>query len=358
MNILWIGYIDPAGISNTYVNAINKYPEHEARLVTVNETRGFPSDVAIYRDLWGGFNFKPPEFFGAEFRKLVDWCDVAIFNIAVSPGSGKEDHKYDDTDYRLDDLFVKDILKQKGKECFGFFFGSVCLRHNYDYYINICKKNQWEILTCQPDIYQAVQKRNYPVTYIPILVDMDNPIYRNSIFDFVKKEHFGPEKINISHSPTNKAIKNTDEFLQVIDNINKKYNKQCCHPVIIDNHGFYDSIMLKKMCHVGFDQMQIDWSYYCLSSVENMTLGLINIVALDDKSLKIVEDDIGEKIPWRICNNVEQLESTIESIYNERSSALFDEMYYNYTFAREKWHDKKHIEKLLKTISVTNVTEI
>lgn len=351
MNILFVGYIDAAGIGNTYVNAINKYTDHEARLVAVLETRGFPSDLVIYRDLFGGFNFKSPEYFGGEFKKLVDWCDVCIFSMAVSPGSGREDHKHDDTDYRLDEDFVKDILKKQGKKCFSFFFGSVALRHNYDFYIDICKKNGFQgAITCQPDIYFEVKKRNYPISYIPIMVDLANPCYRNSIFDFVKKEQFGPDKINIAHSPTNKVIKNTNEFLKVISDINSKNEKQCYSPVIIDNHGFYDSIMLKKMCHVGFDQMQYDWSYYCLSSVENMALGLINIVAMNDKHLALVSEDIGGKLPWRICNNSEELQSTMESIYDTRLTHLYDEMAWNYEFARTNWNDEKHIPKLIKIL--------
>ena len=347
--IVMIGFIDPGGIGNAYSYGVNKYTENEMRVVTFHETRGFDSDISLNRELWGGLNLCNPEILNKEFYNLIDWADIVIVNLALSPGAGNPETKFDDSSFSINNISFPEILQQKGKRVFGFFFGSTCLRSNYTFYIKICKSRGWDIITCQPDIHYNVTKRGLKCHYIPILLNDEHPRYRNSLFDFVSSNKFNPENIYISHSPTDRRIKNTDVLINTIKKVNESIGQQRVYLNLVENCGFNDSVFLKKQSYIGFDQMQQD-GYYCLSSIENMALGLVNIVSLNQYAIDMITQDIGKMPPsWEIVNNENELNQCIADLYKNRN-LLYGKMYNNYQFARNEWSLKNNIHKFVEAI--------
>ena len=345
MKILWFGFIDPGGIAKMYAHAINKYSEHECRVVAVQETRNFDSDIVFQRSMWGGFNMRPPEYWNNEFMSLVDDSDIIIVNMAVAPGASKPETRFDDASFKINDITLDKFLEKKNKKVCAFFFGSTCLRRNYQWYTRICKDRGWDIITCQPDIYRHVDFFGGKVSYVPILLTSDHNRYKNSVFDFLDDDKFTNQPLYISHSPTDRSIKNTDDFIKVVEKINSE-KKYSVRPIIIENCGLYDALAMKKGSQAALDQLQINDSYYCLSSVENMTLGVLNFVSLDEYSLNLIKNDIGELPPWEIVNSQEEFYDRL--IYCcENKNYLYGQMKLSYAFARNQWSDRNNIHKLI-----------
>ena len=344
MKILHFGQIDTGGMASMLGQAINEYTEHEYRLVTFNESRGFDSDIVFNRELWGAFNMRPSEYWHHEFMRLVEWADTVIVSMGVVPGAGNADRKDDDADFKINDVPFPAILDQMKKKVFAYLPGSTSLRRNYPFFIKLCKMRGWPVITPQPDIYRNVSPK-MECHYIPILLTDTHPRYRNSLFDFVSKNKFNFDTLFISHSPTDRRIKNTDELIAAVNRANEVLGEDRVKIVLIENCGQADSLISKKQSFVAFDQMQSD-GYYCLSSVENMTLGLVNIVRLNQYAIDLITKDIGEFPPWEIVQSEDDLYNVIVKLYNEKDK-LYDRMKASYDFARDQWSIKKNIHKLI-----------
>jgi len=335
MNILWIGYWDPGGISAMYCKAINRYTEHNARLVTYEETRGFDADVVYKPEAWG--KVRPPisdEDFYQIVTELIDEADVMIFNAVMSPNVKNSIHVVDTDEIPFGRIRWDHFTKSK--PCIAFFFGATALRKNYDWYADVYNSKGWSIITCQPDIYRNLKLKT-DISYVPILIDLSHPRYQR---DFQKTE-----VVNITHSPTDRQIKNTDEFFKVLDDLSKKYKFQLG---LVENMGFQQAMETKRMAHIGFDQMQNE-GYYCLSSVENAAMGMVNLVSLDEFAVSFIEQGIGTDLEWEIVRNSYDLYNTLEK-YLKDKNLLLDKQKRTYEWFRKYWHEKNHIYKLTEII--------
>lgn len=327
LNIVWIGYIDPGGISTMYKKAIEKYTPHKMRIVTITETRGFDSDIVLQKQLWGGKE-KYEDF--DSLRTILDDADILLFSAAVGPQVSKYKTRIQDTtDMPLGSIDLKDYAHKKRAV---FFYGSTSIRRNYNWYYELYK--DWPIITCQPDIH-----RNLPSTYVPIVVDIDNPRYDRSFF-------LHDEEVNIIHSPTDRPLKNTDAYESMAEKIEANFG-------ICENMGFKESLDLKRKSHIALDQMQIGDGYYCLSSVENSALGIVNLVYLDEFAKKTIAYSLGTyEMPWLFPSDERSLHDMIKKLVEDRKYRQKKQIE-TYEWFRRWWHPRYvagHLARFLEGV--------
>lgn len=342
--------IDTGGMCSMYSHAINKYTEHTCRVAVTQDTRGCDTDIVLDRQMWSEPDNIDPKDKLEMIRDLANKCDVMIFNAALMPGVASSKHQTasDTFDVKWEDIYWNDYIDKK--KCFAFFLGANSLRSNYKYYVDLHKEKGWSIITCQPDIYVEVKKLYDRVYYVPILVNNDLPRYKVDI----KKT----KEIIAIHSPTHRMIKNTAEFLRVCRRLSRENSDFRVN--LIENYGFNDSINIKRHAHIGFDQMQASSSncviptsdYYCLSSVENAALGLVNLVSLSDGAIEIVKAGINcDRLEWEIVHNEDELYKTMKKYAQDRD-LLFDKRIKSYKWHHKYWSDEKLISKLTGILSV------
>jgi hypothetical protein len=143
----------------------------------------------------------------------------------------------------------------------------------------------------------------YPeATYIPFVVPSNDVDY----LPCRREKH--PQKIVITHSPSKKVIKNTDDFIKVTEELKQKYPS--LHPFVIENTLHKDCLRIKRSSHIFFDHMQ---GYFGMSSAEALSMGLPTIAGLDNYTIEMTKQKFGAPdVPWVIARNPEQLKQKIE----------------------------------------------
>ncbi len=335
LNIAWIGVIDPGGISAMFKKAVERYTPHKMRIVTHTESRGFDSDIVLKKTAWGGEEAMT-DF--SEVQRVAEEADVLLFSAAVAPGVSQFDSQYRDTD----DVPFGPIdwrVYTKDKRCAVFFYGSTSIRRNYQFYLDLYREKGWPIITCQPDIH-----RNMPgSTYTPILIDLENPRYHREI-------EVG-DQITVIHSPTDRPIKNTDIYESVDNKISAVYPNVSFR--LCENMGFDEAINLKRQGNIAFDQLQIGDGYYCLSSVENSALGMVNIVHMDDFGKKVIANSIGtNELPWYTPSTESEVYHFIRDLVSNPKD-LEHLQKKTYDWFRKWWHEKdliRHLSDFLEKV--------
>ena len=334
MKILWLGMIDAAGICKIYSNAINQQTEHESRVASVYETRGFDSDLVFERQLWSKPDKLTTEEKSEQLKILADDCDIMIFSAGVMPGVASFKHQVvsDTFGSVWGDVNWHNYIDKK--KCFVFFPGSVSLRNNYNYYIDLHKNKNFNMITDQMDIYFDIKEMGHDINYVPLMVNNDK--YKNIK---IKKS----EKTTVVHSPTNRNVKNTAEFMRVCRRLEYEYPDFKMQ--LIESCGFRQCIDIKRNAHIGFDQMQTE-DYFCLASVENSALGLINIVSLTDKAISFIKENIGaDSLSWKIARTEEALYGILKK-YAKDKSLLLDDRLRSYEWHHKYWDDAKLVHQL------------
>ncbi|MFA5217045.1 glycosyltransferase [Sulfuricurvum sp.] len=102
------------------------------------------------------------------------------------------------------------------------------------------------------------------------------PLYRDS-YDFKPPKYKKNGPILISHSPTNRLIKSTDHFLQVVDEVKEIYPE--IELDLISNTTHVDCMARRRKCHIHFDQLML--GAYGVASLEALAMGQICIVGLE-----------------------------------------------------------------------------
>ena len=335
LKISWIGVIDPGGISTMFKKAVERYTPHKMRIITHMESRGFDSDIVLNRTMWGGE--KTLSDF-SEVRKVAKESDVLLFSAAVAPGVSQFDARYRDSDdVPFGEIDWREYTAKK--RCAVFFYGSTAIRRNYQWYLDLYREKGWPIITCQPDIY-----RNMPgSTYTPILVDLENPRYHRDITV--------GDQITIIHSPTDRPIKNTDIYESVGRKISSEYPNVSFK--LCENMGFEEAINLKRTGSIAFDQLQIGDGYYCLSSVENSALGMVNMVHLDEFGRKCIANSIGtNELPWYTPSTEEEVHEIMKALVSD-PKRLEAEQKHTYEWFRKWWHEKDlifHLTNFLESV--------
>ena len=278
MNILMLSANDPAGMGIAFKNAINLFSDHLCRLITTEEKYGFGYKKDIHLP-----DCAPEDFDLIE--KLLTDADIIHFHILA------------DEHMRLGPFLVKDYIK--GKQIVHHHHGHPHFRANPDFYCEKYKKLQRKVLVSTPDLLKLVPE----ATWVPNLVPINDPL-------LLPSEETSSERITIGQSPTRKKLKNTNELVEVITDL--QTNNRLAKDIelkIVELMDHESCLREKKKCHIIFDHMQ---GYYGVSSLESLSQGKPVIVGLDDWNVKCIKKFTGaNELPWLIARNEKELQNVL-----------------------------------------------
>ena len=109
---------------------------------------------------------------------------------------------------------------------------------------------------------------------------------------------FQTDPILISHSPTRRNIKGTDEFLDAVRRLRLEgYNVEV---LLIERKPHLEALRERRRAFIHFDQYPL--GVYGISAVEGLLMGQHVLVGIDDKWIPVYEDRCGE-LPFQIIRH-------------------------------------------------------
>jgi hypothetical protein len=119
--------------------------------------------------------------------------------------------------------------------------------------------------------------------------------------------------VRLGHSPTRKALKNTDDLLAVHSRLSRELPQLDLD--IIDDATHADCLARKQACDIVFDHMQ---GYYGMSSLEALSQGVPVIAGLDDWNMTTIRDFFQcETLPWVLARTPEELEKAVRRLVRD-----------------------------------------
>ncbi|RKX21065.1 MAG: hypothetical protein DRP26_00445 [Candidatus Zixiibacteriota bacterium] len=179
----------------------------------------------------------------------------------------------------------------------------------------------------------------------------------NIMFDSTKiKSAPKPEgTIKIVHPVTNRNVKRTDLFLEVVDRLRKKYDIE---PILIEGKNNQECLELKSQAHMTYDQISV--GIYGLSAIESMAAGHVvfggisNFAASyfpDNPIVWVTEDDLFEKIEHYLINRVQILDRGLAGKswvkLNHDPDRILRQHLYMYDFVRNGHRFLRHPDEQL-----------
>lgn len=313
MNILMLAVNDPAGTAIQFCKAVNAHTSHSCRLATLETryTHSWETDLHLPHLDEAGI-----EELGALFRS----CDIIHFHMTA------------DEHVAFGPYLPADYLQ--GKTLVHHHHGHHDFRSNPQAFQEKYKKRgRTNLLVSTPDLLHLLPEARWQ----PNLVPINSPALLPQVRSFASEV-----PLRISHSPTRKDLKNTDELLRVVhllqdDGVQLELD-------MIDDVPNRECLARKGRSHVLFDHMQ---GYYGVSSLEALSQGVAVIAGLDQwNSEHIMEFTGAKQLPWLVAKNVQSLSHCIRNLaedrdlcaWHGRQSRLFMERY---------WSDEKMARALV-----------
>lgn len=245
---------DPAGSAILFKNAINKYTEHECRLITTKKKYNFEFEEDLHIDINKHYEY-------GEVDELLTNADIFHFHILA------------DENMALAPFDINDYTK--GKKIVHHHHGHPDFRANPDKYRLKYKKLNRKVLVSTPDLLLGL-----PDAYwMPNLLPLGSP-------DYAPDDR--PYSI-ISHSPTKIYLKNTVELLEAACEYGLEVD-------IIMNTPHKICLARKRKSGIVFDHLG---GYYGMSSLEGLAMGKHVVADLDlntQTHIKIFAET--ESLPW------------------------------------------------------------
>jgi len=279
MRILMIGINDPAGTAALFRRALETHTEHACRVVTL-ETR--------YTHAWEK-DLHVPDLDAAgleELEVLLRTSDVLHFHMTA------------DENLRLGPFLPADFLA--GKALVHHHHGHPDFRGNpekyQEKYRRLGRKN---LLVSTPDLLRKLPEARWQ----PNLVAVNEPRYTPGPRD----DAFWEGPLRLTHSPTRRDLKNTDELLAIAQRLGPALALD-----LIDDVAHAECLRRKSAAHACFDHMQ---GYYGMSSLEALSLGLATIAGLDDWCAEQVREFAGTAdLPWIPARTGQELERVLRAL--------------------------------------------
>ncbi|BBO66716.1 hypothetical protein DSCA_06460 [Desulfosarcina alkanivorans] len=274
---------DPAGTAIEFTRAINSHTEHSCRLITKEIRYNFMFEKDLHlpwldREGWG------------EVEHLLKTSDVFHFHMTA------------DEYIELGDFRPVDFLK--GKAILHHHHGHPDFRGHPDKYRGKYIRLKRRAIVSTPDLLKLLPEASWQ----PNLVPINDPDY------LPVREPEGGE-IQVCHAPTRKDLKNTAEFLSVMEGLKRKNPNISCR--LIENTPHRECLRIKQECQIHFDHMQ---GYYGVSSLESLSQGKPVIAGLDEwNQSHIREVTGGSTLPWVIARDSVELEQSLERLVAEPS---------------------------------------
>jgi len=314
MHILMMAINDPAGTAIQFCKALRRHTQHSARLITLETryTHGWEKDMHV-PDL-GPDGLE-------EIRILMEEADVFHFHMTC------------DEYQSFGGLVPADFIK--GKAVVHHHHGHHDFRSNPDAFRQKYRERHREhLLVSTPDLLQLLPE----ATWQPNLVPIDEPLLKP-----LWGRYHDPDMLKVCHSPTRKDLKNTDELLAAVAEINRKHEQ--IELELVENLPNDVCLARKRRCHVLFDHMQ---GYYGISSLEGLSQGVAVIAGLDEWNRRHVSEFAEtETLPWLTATDQESLTSLLKELVHDRERC---EQAGNNgrEFMENHWSDKRVAEHLAR----------
>lgn len=312
MNIVMITDNDPAGMGIAFCNAINRYTEHTARLITIQERYGinFESDIHI------------PDIENDDFGEIEQLLkDADIFHF----------HMLKDENSHLGPIVIRDYIK--GKKVIHHHHGHPDYLINADIFNEKYKKLKRRVIVSTPDLLNVADNSTWIPNLVPVYDIQFMPRYENALQE---------GSIKICQSPTRKFHKHTDEFRTVMTELKKKYSN--IETLIIEKTPYFECLRLKRTCNIVFDHMR---GWFGIASIESLSHGKPVIAGLDDWNIKCIKEFTGSAtLPWVIARNSSQLEIELERLINDKELRL-ETGIQSRLFMEKCWTEQHALKRLL-----------
>ena len=316
MKIVMIGRNDPAGMMIAFANAINRYTEHTARVLSL-ETRynfNFEHDLQLPEIQDGDYG---------EIESLLQNADLIHFHMLV------------DEHIMVGPLCVRDYIK--GKQVLHHHHGHPDFLINAEVYHQKYKQHGRRAIVSTPDLMQILPES----TWQPNLVPIHDPEY------LPREDHLGRnERVRIIQAPTRKWHKHTEEFQRVTTKLSSLY--PFVDVEVLGSTEYRKCLALKRNCHIVFDHMN---GWFGISSLESLSHGVPTIAGLDDWNIQQIMEFTGaESLPWVIARSEYQLEEQMRDLV-EHPDRRVEIGKQSRRFMEECWGEKDAIRVLLETYS-------
>ncbi len=282
MKILMIAENDPAGMAIAFTNAINRYTEHTARLITL-QTRynvNFESDLHLP-------NIADDDF--SEVEQLLKDADIIHF------------HMLFDENRVLGPLLVRDYIQNTA--LLYHHHGHPDFMANAETYRRRYAESGRCAIVSTPDLLRLLPES----TWMPNLV----PLYDVQFMPYagMRADH----DVRICQAPTRKFNKDTQMFLDVMEEITREYPR--VQRVVVENQSYFDCLRIKRGCDIVFDHMQ---GHFGISSLESLAQAKAVIAGLDELNVEQIRLFMGtDENPWVIARDRDQLYARLEELIRD-----------------------------------------
>ncbi len=310
MRILMITENDPAGTAILFAKAVNALTEHTCRLVTT-QTRYhhfFEKDLHL---------------------PLLDDAGLAALEGLLRDSDVFHFHLLADENYALGRFRPRDYMA--GKLLVHHHHGHPDFREHPEKYREKYRRlGRKKLLVSTPDLLRKLPE----AMWLPNLVPLDDPLYQPLPVN-------GGGPMVVSHSPTRKDLKNTDELAAVVGRLRER-RPGSVDLDLIDDVRHRECLRRKQHSHVVFDHMQ---GYYGVSSLEGLSQGKPTIAGLDAWNQATIKEVFGcESLPWVTARDANALEATLEGLAEDpdarkaigHASRVFMERHWNERFITER----------------------
>lgn len=311
MNILMISENDPAGMGITFRNAIERHTEHRCRLITTKTRYNFAFETDLHLpDLHGG---------GIdEVVALLKSADILHFHILA------------DEHLPLGPVRIRDYLN--GKSILHHHHGHPLFRAHAEIYREKYRRLGRRVVVSTPDLLRLMPE----AVWQPNLVPLDEPGY-------TPRPSGTNGRVRVCHSPTRKDLKNTSEFLSVMNGLRQKYPR--LEYRVVENTPHRECLRTKQESDVLFDHMQ---GYFGVSSLEGLSQGKPVIAGLDEWNMKHIRGFTGsDRLPWVIARTPEELEGRLEELLGDPAARTAIGVQ-SRRFMETRWNEARVLENLLR----------
>lgn len=278
MNILMIADNDPAGMGIAFTHAVNRFSGHTCRLITRIVLYNFDFEKDLHIPDISGDAFD-------EVRDLLDQADVFHFHTLVDENSS------------LGPLRIRDYMR--GKALIHHHHGHPEFRSHSERFREKYKRLNRKAIVSTPDLLHLLPEASWLPNVVPIHAPLltPNPQPENG-------------RVRVCQSPTRKDLKNTQEFLAAVVDLQTAFPALECNLIEMMPHR--QCLIEKNACHIVFDHMQ---GYYGVSSLESLSQGKPVIAGLDEWNQRHIKNFFGtENLPWISATNAYELKRALKTL--------------------------------------------
>ncbi|MCI5065982.1 glycosyltransferase family 1 protein [bacterium] len=315
MKILMLGQNDPAGMMIAFAQAINRYTEHTARVISYRTmyAHGYDCDLELpcLGDDWGEVEF------------LLKDSDIFHFHMLL------------DESFQLGPFALKDFVSGKG-----------VLYHHHGTYDHQCflGRQEWyreeyartgkRVVVSTPDLLEYLPT----ATWQPNIVPLSDPLFLPRAEESKSRERF-----HVVQAPTRKWHKNTDEFVRVCEELRKRSNFSY---EVLSDISHRECLSKKRGANASFDHMQ---GWFGIASLESLAQGVPTLAGMNEAVQSAVRAFAGEEeLPWRMVYSEEDLKRELLFLMEDRAQAS-EIGRASRAFMERRWSEQRVLEPLLAT---------